>query len=272
MVRVNADILEWSQTQSVPNQRNGNVSHLSGSYTIPPQLAWQCYCRFSRELVPLGQLVSTMIRLALRTLPLFAVIVGFAMALGAYMTFSGVRGAYLSLLQSRMQMVAEDLNNDIQAAILVGIRLPEQATLPAVLARRAGSDPLILSIDVLAPNGTILFSSLAERAGRTAISDDDTTIQAFSLAIVNDLGEPVGQIRVRYNRAETSRRIAGLARGIVAGAVPISLLAILAGSIATFLVLTRLHRRAKRAIAGTMDGALSAASRELQDLEAGQHG
>ena len=39
-----------------------------------------------------------MLKLALRTLPLFAVIVGFAMALGAYMNYSGVRGAYLEVL------------------------------------------------------------------------------------------------------------------------------------------------------------------------------
>ena len=54
-----------------------------------------------------------MIRLALRTLPVFAVIIGFAMTLAAYMNFSGVRSAYLDLIHSRMAMMAEDIAKDI---------------------------------------------------------------------------------------------------------------------------------------------------------------
>ena len=54
-----------------------------------------------------------MIRLALRTVPVFAVIIGFAMALAAYMNFSGVRSAYLDLIHSRMAMMAEDIAKDI---------------------------------------------------------------------------------------------------------------------------------------------------------------
>ena len=52
-----------------------------------------------------------MVRLTLRILPVFAVIIGFAMALAAYMNFSGVRIAYLDLIRSRMAMMAEDIGN-----------------------------------------------------------------------------------------------------------------------------------------------------------------
>ena len=70
-----------------------------------------------------------MFRLAIRTLPVFAVIIGFAMALAAYMNFSGVRSAYLDLIRSRMSMMAEGIGNDISTASTLGIRLTEQATL-----------------------------------------------------------------------------------------------------------------------------------------------
>ena len=90
-----------------------------------------------------------MIRLAFRTLPVFAVIVGFAMFLAAYMNFSGVRSAYLDLIRSRMSMMADGIGNDISAAHALGIRLTEQTTLPDLLARQAAADPLTLSIDVL---------------------------------------------------------------------------------------------------------------------------
>src|SRR6187397_2431960 len=112
-----------------------------------------------------------MFRLASRTLPVFAVIIGFAMALAAYMNFSGVRSAYLELIRSRMAMMAEGIGNNIAAAQTVGIRLSEQTTLPALLARQATTDPLMLSIDVAAEDGSILFSSASARLG---VPDDES--------------------------------------------------------------------------------------------------
>ena len=57
-----------------------------------------------------------MIRLALRTMPVFAVIIGFAMTLAAYMNFSGVRSAYLDLIRARMAVMADGIGRDIAAA------------------------------------------------------------------------------------------------------------------------------------------------------------
>ncbi len=66
-----------------------------------------------------------MIRLAVRILPVFAIIIGFAMALAAYMNFSGVRTAYLELVQARMEMIAGAVATDVAAASSLGIALPE---------------------------------------------------------------------------------------------------------------------------------------------------
>src|SRR5437016_3790990 len=115
-----------------------------------------------------------MIRLALRTLPVFALIIGFAMALAAYMNFSGVRSAYLDLIRSRMAMMADDIAKDVAAAHELGIRLAEQTTLPGVLARQAAADPLMLSIDVVSEAGETLFSSDRARLGRPDDAAHDT--------------------------------------------------------------------------------------------------
>lgn len=63
------------------------------------------------------------------------------MALAAFMTASGVSTAYRDLIRSRMAMVAQDIADDINNALALGLRLPEQMTLPAVLARQAAADP-----------------------------------------------------------------------------------------------------------------------------------
>lgn len=108
-----------------------------------------------------------MIRLAIRTLPVFAVIIGFAMILAAFHNFSGVRTAYLDLIRSRMAMTAGSIANDIATANSLGIRLTEQTTLPDLLARQSSGDPLLLSIDVADSEGGILFSSDPASATRS---------------------------------------------------------------------------------------------------------
>src|SRR5690349_5953621 len=100
-----------------------------------------------------------MLRLAVRTLPVFAIIIGFAVALAAYLNFSGVRTAYLDLTRARMDMIANAVGMDIVAANSLGISLPEQATLPELLSRQSGTDPSVRSIDVADSEGRILFSS-----------------------------------------------------------------------------------------------------------------
>ena len=67
-----------------------------------------------------------MIRLAARTLPVFAAIIGFAMALAAYLNFSGVRTAYLDLIRARAGMIAGDIAADATAAQGFGIRLNKE--------------------------------------------------------------------------------------------------------------------------------------------------
>lgn len=198
-----------------------------------------------------------MLRLALRTLPLFAVIVGFAMALGAYMNYSGVRGAYLDLIRDRMQMVADDVGSVIEAAVSVGIPPAEQVTLPDLLARQAEADPLIRVIDVLAPGGAVLFSNRPESA-----HDGTGGLATFHRPVLNDFGVEVARLVVAYDRTGPGERIDAFGRSVLADAIPAGLVAVLLGSLAAFLVLTRLHGRATRA-SDRDDDAIAAAAREI---------
>lgn len=210
-----------------------------------------------------------MLILALRILPLFAVIAGLSLALGAYMTFSGVRGAYLDLIESRMAMVAGDVGTVVESAVSLGIPPSEQVTLPALLARQAEADPLIQGIIVRGPDGAVLFGSAAAPVieGGTTGREPDAEgqgVPAVARPVLNDFGVTVAHIQVRYDATLPGARVAAFGRGVLSDAVPAGLAAALAGSLAAMLVLSRLHSRAGRWAAQAGDDPLSAAGREIE--------
>ena len=204
-----------------------------------------------------------MLKLALRTLPLFAVIVGFAMALGAYMNYSGVRGAYLDLIDSRMEMVLDDLETNVQSAVSLGIPPAEQVTLPPFLRRLAEADPLIEAIDVAATDGTVLFSSDPARRGER---EPEESGFAISRTVTNDFGAPVVALHVHYDARQPTQSIDRFGRAVLADALPAGLFAVLAGCLAAFLVLRRLHRRALQAVEHSQSDVIDAADRAIDEL------
>lgn len=185
-----------------------------------------------------------MFRLAVRILPVFAIIIGFAVTLAAYMNFSGVRTAYLELVRARMEMIAGAVATDVAAASSIGIALPEQSTLSELLSRQALADPLLRSIDVTGGDGTVLFSSDPERVG--AVLSGETPVLLHSQQITNDLGGLVGTIAVRLDRAGIDAALDRLRLDIFASALPAGLGAVGAGCLMALLLLSGLHRRARR--------------------------
>lgn len=185
-----------------------------------------------------------MVRLAVRTLPVFAIIIGFAVALAAYLNFSGVRTAYLDLTRARMEMIANAVGLDIVAANALGITLPEQVTLPELLARQSATDPSVRSIDVAGSDGYILFSSDPQRIGVASAEEPDVMRQ--TLDVTNDFGMVIGVVDVRLERTGIEAAVERLRVDLFAGAVPVGLGAAFAGCLGALFLLSQLHRRARR--------------------------
>lgn len=184
-------------------------------------------------------------RLAIRVVLLFTVIIGFCIALGAYMDYASIRGAYLGVIDSRMQVVARRLRQTIETAQSLGIRVAEQHTLPRLLAEQRQAAPLLLSIDVYNPSGQVLFSSTPARAGLTLDPRTTRDPRAYRLAvpIVNDLGLTTGGLLLRYDRHRVDQRLAELSQAIVQVALPALLAALALGGGGVMLLLLRLRRR-----------------------------
>ncbi|WP_339947602.1 hypothetical protein [uncultured Albimonas sp.] len=207
-----------------------------------------------------------MIRLAARTLPVFAAIIGFAMALAAYLNFSGVRTAYLDLVRARAGMIARDIAADASAAQGFGIRLTEQRTLAELLARQAATDPLILSIDVTTPDGRVLFSSAPARAGAPAPPAGEDAAFRQAEPVIGALGAPVGEVLVRLDGATMDATVAGLRRDVLLGAVPAGLGAVATGCLLALALLSRLRARARRASAAEHADMIAEAENEMAGL------
>jgi len=207
-----------------------------------------------------------MTRLTLRTVPVFAGIIGFAIALAVYMNFSGVRTAYFDLIRARMDMTAATIATDITAASAIGIPLAEQTTLTDLLARQAASDSTTLSIDVTTDDGTVAFSSDPARIGMV---DDGADPGAFRLRenVMNDIGTRVGSVVVRLDRPAIEAEIGRFRGAILADALPLGVVAVGAGCLLCLLLLTRLHRRARHAWTdGSIAESIGRAAGEVERL------
>jgi hypothetical protein len=195
-----------------------------------------------------------MLRLALRTLPLFAVIVAGAIALGLYMTWSGVRTTQLGLIDGRMRMVVTDVAQVVEQAVTLGIAPAEQVTLPDLLARQRAADPAIRDIRLVGPDGRVLF---AAEGGAMAAAP-----ALAERAISNDFGVEVARLVVVYDTAPAEQALRMLGAAMAAEALPAGIAATLLGSLAAFLVLTQLQARGARLVQGAA-GPLDAAEAEV---------
>ncbi len=212
-----------------------------------------------------------MLRLALGTMPLFAAIVGFAVALGAYMTYSSIMVSYRNVIESRLTVVAEQLVSAIETAQSLGIPLSEQVTLPPVLAAQVRSDPILMSIDLHARDGRILFSSDPVRTGRAVDPvEPEGGVLVLRRDIINDLGVTAGVLLLRYDEAPIAHETQRIARATRATALPVAALAVVVGSVGVLVIFGLMRRRALRrgeALAAGTAEPIAATRARLEALE-----
>src|SRR5690606_7639653 len=139
------------------------------------------------------------------------------------------------IIRSRMAMTAQSIGSDISTASTLGIPLAEQVTLPDLLARQAGADPLTLSIDVLSDSGKVTFSSDPERMGLQDAASGDVIAFRYEDHITNDFGASIGTVVVRLDQPSIASEVDGLGRDILRGAIPTGLVAVVLGSLICLL-------------------------------------
>lgn len=187
-----------------------------------------------------------MTRTTLGLIALFALIAAACVAFGAYFSYVTLLNAHGEAIRARFALAAGQVAATAELASSLGIALPAQTTLSAYLAREGSGGRDILSIDVADERGVILFSSDPARAGMAPGAAGGGAGSAEA-RILNDLGEAVGRVRVRYDASVLVAGARALRADLLPVAVPAAGGAFLATIAIGLLLAAGLRRAARRA-------------------------
>lgn len=137
-----------------------------------------------------------MTRTALWLIGVFALIAAACVAFGAYFSSVTLVNAYRSAVEARFAVTAARVATVVERAAALGIALPAQTTLPALLEREARIEPALLSIDLVDERGSVVFSSVPSRVGAVAEKAPPHAVQKPAL---NDFDAPIGRVVMRYD-------------------------------------------------------------------------
>lgn len=180
-------------------------------------------------------------RTALRLVPVYALVCGLGVAIGAYLDFVALRSAYLDVVRTRFTALASQLVTNAETSLSLRTPLGEQETLVVLARREQGLDPLILSIDIADAGETILLSTETARAGAKIGAGAGALL--LREPIRDDIARTVGHIAIRYDARRVGEAVDRLWSDMLQIALPTALIAVLLGSLLSGLLLSRLSGR-----------------------------
>ena len=185
-----------------------------------------------------------MIRTTLGLIAVFALIAAACVAFGAYFSFITLQNAHRQAVESRFAITAERIAQTAQFSAGLGIALPAQETLGAMLPREQRLDSAITTIDVADRKGQVLFSSDPSRLN---LLTQQPLHHAISRPIDTDLGIVIGHVIVHYDTVILAAGDAALSARLRAIALPTLGAAALATILIGLLLAAALRRSARRA-------------------------
>lgn len=185
-----------------------------------------------------------MARITLGLIAVFALIAAACVAFGAYFSYVTLLNAHRGVIEARFGIAAERVAEVAEQAASLGIALPAQVTLPALLEREAGVEPGIRSMDLADERGVILFSSEPARVGA---AEETNGGRGLTRPVRNDLNEVIGRVVVRYDPHVLAAGAAALGDDLRAIAWPALAGAAAATIVIGLLLAATLHRAVRRA-------------------------
>lgn len=185
-----------------------------------------------------------MARITLGLIAVFALIAAACVAFGAYFSYVTLLNAHRGVIEARFGIAAERVAAVAEQAASLGIALPAQVTLPALLEREAGVEPGIRSMDLADERGVILFSSDPARVGT---AEEKAGARGLARPVRNDLNEEIGRVVVRYDPHVLAAGAAALGEDLRTIAWPALAGAAAATIIIGLLLAATLHRAVRRA-------------------------
>ncbi|MFG1345751.1 hypothetical protein V5F59_12720 [Xanthobacter autotrophicus DSM 431] len=139
-----------------------------------------------------------MTRTTLGLIAVFALIAAACVSFGAYFSYVTLLNAHKATVEARFVITAQRVADVAGQAASLGIALPAQQTVSEILSRESRIEKAVQSMDLVDERGTVLFSSDPARPGVPAADGGGGRVVA---PVRNDLGQTIGSVVVRYDRA-----------------------------------------------------------------------
>lgn len=198
-------------------------------------------------------------------LALLAIVLGFSVSMAALLNYFKFESTLRKLEYARFGLVADDIGNNIELSLGLGLSFGEIGTLQELIERHSGSDSLILSIDVLDGTGRIRYSTRSNRAAQSApdrwlamlrrpdwqLAEPDAFIAGRTVR--NTFDVVVGGVALRYNRGPSDAAVAMMGLRLIELAAVITAALVLLGA-AVLSVLARMTERTFARAASSFSG------------------
>lgn len=211
----------------------------------------------------------------------------FAIGMATFLNYFKYKATVGQIVKSRVLVVANAIENSVQASLALGLSFSELGMLTSLLDRQKGSDDLILGIDIFDPQGKQIYSTDVALVGQTASPDwvkaatkakaewyvEEPGQFVTGIALKNNFDLTVGYLAVRYSRAYVDGATARVGKRLLGTALPVLGVVALLAPLALIFVVRRFERDmhamelafdGRSAAPGAEHGALDDALTELR--------
>jgi hypothetical protein len=181
----------------------------------------------------------------------------FAIGMAAFLNYFKYKSTVGQIVKSRVLVIANDIENSVQASLALGLSFSEIGMLPSLLKRDQLSDRLILGIDIFETSGKVAYSTDNERVGRQApatwldaaqhaktrewsVGEKDELVAGILLK--NNFDLTMGYLALRYPRAYVDRAASAAGRQLLIIALSVFVCAAILAPLALMLVIRGFER------------------------------
>lgn len=192
----------------------------------------------------------------------------FATGMAALLDYFKYQDAVERIVRSRVLVVGYGIDNSIEASLALGLSFAELSTLPSLLDRESGVDPLTRALEVFDTSGRILYSTQRDRVGGVVpgpwlaaasavkgrhwrLSGGEEAIAG--LVLKNNFNLTLGYLAMRYDHQAVERRVKRMGIELAKIAVSALLIAAFLITLVLSLVLNGFERD-MRAIVERIEG------------------
>ena len=180
----------------------------------------------------------------------------FAVGMATLLNYYKYKSTVEKVVRDRILITANTIDNSVESSLSLGMGFSELTMLPSLMDRETKSDRLVSAIDVFDPAGKILYSTVAERVGKSVPAAwlanagrakeewwvEEAREHVAGIVVRNNFNLVVGFLAIRYDRAYIDRTVQAVGRNLAAIGIIAFLAVATLVSLALIVILRRFGR------------------------------